>query len=108
MMRCAGGGQGLGAGQGVELRDLQPAACCAAQAEARESGQAPSAAADEAAAAGPGPDPVLRSQLARPTQVAKDEGSITLTVARAAWLAGDTEDTVRLIRVSRVTRAASR
>ena len=63
------------------------------QAEARDSGQAPSGAAEEAAAA---PDPVLRSQLARPTQVAKDERSITLTVARAAWLAGDSEDTVRL------------
>ena len=70
---------------------------CAAQAEARESGQAPSAAADEAAAAAAPPDPVLRSQLARPTQVTKDEHSITLSVARAAWLAGESDDMVRLL-----------
>ncbi|KAK9835305.1 hypothetical protein WJX81_000613 [Elliptochloris bilobata] len=65
---------------------------------AKASGQAPSdpaaevAAAEVAAAAA---DPVLKSQLARPTQVEKGEASITLSVARAAWLSGDSEDTIK-------------
>lgn len=51
----------------------------------------------EAAEAAAEADAGLRARLSRPTQVEKSESSITLSLARATWLAGADEHHVRPI-----------